>query len=94
MLVIKQLLEAIDFHGMEKNTMDINGSYRFVTTWNNSTIRAKIKNFQSTENVIKLPRRGRVSISSKGTVRRRVWVDKDSPRITAGELQNIIESRG
>ncbi len=27
-------------------------------------------------------------------MRRRVWVAKDSPRITAGELQKIVESRG
>ncbi len=27
-------------------------------------------------------------------MRRRVWVAKDSPRITAVELQNIVESRG
>ncbi len=59
-----------------------------------STIRAIIKNFQSTENVTNLPGRGRVSISSWCTVRRRVWVAKDSPRITAVELQNIVESRG
>ncbi len=40
-----------------------------------------------------LPERGRVSISSECTVRRRVWVAKDSPRITAGELQKIVESQ-
>ncbi len=27
-------------------------------------------------------------------MRRRVWVNKDSPRTTAGELQKIVESRG
>ncbi len=57
-----------------------------------TTIRAIIKNFQSTEIVTKLPGRGLVSISSYCTVRRRVWVVKDSTRTTAGELQKIIES--
>ncbi len=27
-------------------------------------------------------------------MRRRVWVDKDTPRTAAGELQKIVESRG
>ncbi len=59
-----------------------------------STIRAIIKRFQSTKNVTNLPERGRVSISSQCTVRRRVSVAKDSPRTTAGELQRLVESWG
>ncbi len=49
------------------------------------TIRVIIKRFQSTKNVKNLPERGRVSI---------VWVAKDSPTITAGELQRLVESWG
>ncbi len=51
-----------------------------------STIRVIIKRFQSTKDVKNLPERGRVSMS--------VWVAKDSPRITAGELQRLVESWG
>ncbi len=58
-----------------------------------STIRAIIKSFQSTDNVMNLPGRGRVSISSWCTVRRRVWVAKDHPRTTAGELQLPMKVR-
>ncbi len=59
-----------------------------------STIRAIIEMFQSTKNVTNLPGRWCVSISSQCTMRRRVSVAKDSPRITAGELQRLVESRG
>ncbi len=57
-----------------------------------STIRTIIEMFQSTKDVTNLPGRWCVSISSQCTVRRRVWVAKDSPRITAGELQRLVES--
>ncbi len=59
-----------------------------------STIRAIIELFQSTKNVTNMPGKWCVSISSQCTVRRRVSVAKDSPRITAGELQRLVESWG
>ncbi len=59
-----------------------------------STIRAIIKKFQSTGNVMNQTGRGRVSISSQRTVKRTVRVDKKSPRITAGELQKLVASWG
>jgi len=55
---------------------------------------SKTKKIQSTEDVMILPWRERVSISSQCTARRRVWVDKVSSRITDGYLQRLVESWG
>jgi len=46
------------------------------------------------KDVTNLPGRGKVSISSLCTVRMRVWVAKDPPRITAGELQRLVKCWG
>ncbi len=52
--------KIIDLHKLESGFKKRARAVKFPI----STIRAIIKNFQSTENVTKLPGRGRVSISS------------------------------
>lgn len=59
-----------------------------------STIRAIIKKFHSTGNVVNQNRRQCVSTLSKHTEKRMVWVAKKSLRITPGKLQKICVSWG
>ncbi len=59
-----------------------------------STIRAIINMFQSTEDLKNRPGKGHVSILSPRIVRRMAQVAKESPRITAGELQKLDGSCG
>src|SRR4029434_7762786 len=59
-----------------------------------STIRAIVKKFKVTGDVRNQPGRGPVCKLTPRTVRRMVRVAKESPRITAGELQRLVESWG
>src|SRR4029434_9196010 len=53
-----------------------------------------IKKFKATGDVKNQPGRGRVCKLTPRTVRRMVRLAKASPRITAGELQRLVESWG
>src|SRR4029434_4649958 len=53
-----------------------------------------IKKFKVTGDVKNQPGRGRVCTLTPCTVRRMVRLAKESPRITAGELQKLVESWG
>ena len=57
-----------------------------------STIMEIIKKFKATGDVKNQPGRGRVCTLTPRTVRRMVRLAKESPRITAGELQKLVES--
>src|SRR4029434_7754176 len=57
-----------------------------------STIRAIVKKFKATGDVRNQPGRGPVCKLTPRTVSRMVRVAKESPRITAGELQRLVES--
>src|SRR4029434_10762560 len=59
-----------------------------------STMMAIIKKFKATGDVKNQPGRGRVCSLTPRTVRRIVRLAKESPRITAGELQRLVESWG
>src|SRR4029434_9233647 len=59
-----------------------------------STIMAIIKKFKATEDVNNQPGKGRVCTLTPHTVRRIFRLAKESPRITAGELQRLVESWG
>src|SRR4029434_2871971 len=59
-----------------------------------STIMAIIKKFKATGEVKNQPGRGHVCTLTARAVRRMVRLAKESPRITAGELQNLVESWG
>src|SRR4029434_2944205 len=59
-----------------------------------STIRAIVKKFKVTGDVRNQPGRGPVCKLTPRTMRRMVRVAKESPRITAGELQRLVESWG
>ena len=59
-----------------------------------STIMAIIKKFKATGDVKNQPGSGRVCTLTPRTVRRMVRLEKESPRITAGELQRLVESWG
>src|SRR4029434_9675996 len=59
-----------------------------------STIMAIIKKFKATEDVNNQPGKGRVCTLTPHTVRRIFRMAKESPRITAGELQRLFESWG
>src|SRR4029434_1585237 len=57
-----------------------------------STIREIIKMLNATGAVKNQPGRGRVCTLTPRTMRRMVRLAKKSPRITAGELQRLVES--
>src|SRR4029434_6947468 len=59
-----------------------------------STIMAISKKFKVTGDVRNQPGRGPVCKLTPRTVRRMVRLAKESPRITAGELQRLVESWG
>src|SRR4029434_1399403 len=59
-----------------------------------STIRAIVKKFQATGDVRSQHGRGPICKLTPRTVRRMLRLAKESPRITAGELQRSIESCG
>src|SRR4029434_7411763 len=59
-----------------------------------SIIMEIIKKFKATGDVKNQPGRGRVCTLTPRTVRRMVRLAKESPRITAGELQRLVESCG
>src|SRR4029434_7924777 len=59
-----------------------------------STIMAMIKKFKATGDVRNQPGRGPVCKLTPCAVRRMVRLAKESPRITAGELQRLVESWG
>src|SRR4029434_9360333 len=57
-----------------------------------STIMEIIKKFKETGDVKNQPGRGGVCTLTPRTVRRMVRLEKESPRITAGELQRVRKS--
>ena len=59
-----------------------------------STIMEIVKKFKATGDVRNQPGRGPICKLTPRTVRRMVRLAKESPRITAGELQKLIESWG
>src|SRR4029434_6922060 len=59
-----------------------------------STIMAIIKKFKATGDVRIQPGRGPICKLTPRTVRRMVRLVKESPRITAGELQRLVEFWG
>src|SRR4029434_7243158 len=59
-----------------------------------STIMAIIKKFKATGDVKNQPGRGPVCKLTPCPVRRMVRLEKKSPRITAGEMQRLVESWG
>src|SRR4029434_9819867 len=59
-----------------------------------SIIMAIVKTFTDTREVKNQPGRGRVCTLTPRTVRRMVQLAKESSRITAGELQKLVESWG
>src|SRR4029434_8035265 len=59
-----------------------------------STIMEIMKKFKATGDVKNQPGRGCVCTLTSRTVRRIVRLAKESPRITAGELQSVVESWG
>src|SRR4029434_8238105 len=59
-----------------------------------STIMEIMKKFKATGDVKNQPGRGCVCTLTSRTVRRMVRLAKASPRITAGELQRLVESWG